>query len=82
MKWKMVDVDLMQESDWIEALQVYVVVGEVVETVEHQESGVPLPYFAGAFAMQCFLVQADPSHPIFPPQGPTVAPGQAPLVLD
>ena len=55
----------MQESDWADALQVYILLGEVIETVEHLASGTPLPHFAGVFASHSFLVLAEPLHPLY-----------------
>ena len=55
----------MQDSDWTEALQVYMLLGEVIETVEHLAPGTPFPYFAGVFAARCFLVLAEPLHPLY-----------------
>ena len=58
-------VDITQESDWVEAPQVYVLAGEIVETTERLLPDEPLPYFAGAFAVHCFIVRSDPSHPMY-----------------
>ena len=69
-RWSLVDgtqaiVDITQESDWVEAPQVYVLAGEIVETTERLLPDEPLPYFAGAFAVHCFTVRSDPSHPMY-----------------
>ena len=58
-------VDITQESAWVEAPQVYLLVGEIVETTERLLPDEPLPYFAGAFAVHCFNVRSDPSHPMY-----------------
>lgn len=39
--------------------------GEVIETVEHLVLEAPFPYFAGVFASHCFLVLTEPLHPLY-----------------
>ena len=62
---RLANADILQVSDWVEALQVHMLVGELVETMEHLAPGEPFPYFAATFAAHCFPVQADPSHPMY-----------------
>lgn len=56
---------MTQESDWTDALQVYMLLGEVIETVEHLTSDTSFPHFAGAFASRSLLVLAEPLHPLY-----------------
>ena len=60
-----VDIDMMKESDWTDALQIYMLLGEVIETVEHLVSETPFPHFAGVFASRSYLILAAPLHPLY-----------------
>ena len=54
-----------QGSDWVEAPQVYWLIGEIIETVERLPPSAPFPCFAAVFAARCFPVQVEPLHPMY-----------------
>ena len=56
---------ISKASEWSEALQVYILLGEVVETAEHHPVEQPLPYFVGVFAARSCTVLANPLHPMY-----------------
>ena len=39
--------------------------GEVIETVEHLSSETSFPHFAGVFASRSLLILAEPLHPLY-----------------
>ena len=53
---------MLQASDYNERQQVYVLVGEIVDTARERISDGPLPYFVGVIAARSLLVLADPLH--------------------
>ena len=56
---------MTQESDWTDALQVSMLLGEVIETVEHLASNTSFPHLAGVFASRSLLVLAEPLHRLY-----------------
>ena len=59
------EANVVQGSDWTEALQIYMLLGEVVETMEHLAPDIPFPGFAAVFAARAFFVLANPLHPLY-----------------
>lgn len=56
---------MSKASDWIGATRVYLVIGEIIETVESRDPEHPLPYFAAVFGARSCSVYADPLHPMY-----------------
>lgn len=54
-----------QISDWSEALQLYMLIGELVETTRNHPVAQPLPYLVGVFAAQSCRILTDPLHPMY-----------------
>ena len=52
----------LQDSDYSEWKQSFIVIGELLETVRATESDKPLPFFAAVLAANLLLVVADPLH--------------------
>ena len=58
----LVDTQALQASDYSERQQVYVLVGEIIDTARDSISHGPLPYFVGVIAARSLLVLANPLH--------------------
>ena len=58
----LVDTQMLQASDYSERQQVYVLVGEIIDTARDSLSDGPMPYFVGVIAARSLLVLADPLH--------------------
>lgn len=51
-----------QASGYSERQQMYILVGEIIQTASNVIANGPLPYYAGVLAADLFLVLSDPLH--------------------